>query len=108
MIPVGYMAKKIAKRMDWPRAENVIDIYSVSHCVSHDFADYINFWKHNRYWFFDTLNIIRQLARENRIDLSGMKFFYYHVYERQYDTEKDYSTELHPSASSVTAVRLPL
>ncbi len=101
------MAKKIAKRMDWPRAENVIDIYSVSHCVSHDFADYINFWKHNGYWFFDTPNIIGQLARENGIDLSGMKFFYYEVYERQYDTEKDSWTEFQPEASFLTDVRVP-
>ena len=53
MTPVGYMAKHIASRPDWLKANEVEDIYSVSNCVSDDFADYINFWKHNGYWFFD-------------------------------------------------------
>ncbi len=50
MIPVGYMAKRVSKKPDWLQAAQVIDIYSVSGCVSEDFADYIDYWKHNGYW----------------------------------------------------------
>ena len=108
MIPVGYMAKKIATRPDWLAAENVIDIYSVSHCISDNFADYFKFWKHNGYWFFDTPDTIGQLAHENGIDLSGMKFFYYEVHERQYDQDKKSWIDFQPEPSFLTNVRLPM
>jgi hypothetical protein len=41
MIPVGYMAKRVSKKPDWIGAIRVVDIHSVSGCVSKDFADYI-------------------------------------------------------------------
>ena len=49
MISVGYMAKCVSVRPEWIKAEHVADIYSVSSCVSKDFAEYINYWKHNGY-----------------------------------------------------------
>ena len=75
MIPVGYMAKRVAPRPDWLKANSVTDIYSVSHCTSRDFADYINYWKHNGWWFFDSPQVIQQLAQEHAIDLNGTKLF---------------------------------
>jgi hypothetical protein len=30
MIPVGYMSKRLAEKPEWLKAENVIDIYSLS------------------------------------------------------------------------------
>lgn len=107
MIPAGYMAKKIAKRPDWLTAENVVDIYSVSHCVSDNFANYFPFWRHNGYWLFNHPNIIRQLANENRFDMSGLKLFYYETHERQYDEEKKSWTEIKPEASCLTDVNVP-
>ena len=50
-----------AGRAQWIKAERVSDIYSVSGCVSKNFADYINYWKHNGYWFFDSPRIIQLL-----------------------------------------------
>ncbi len=41
------MAKRVSKRPDWLKAPQVIDIYSVSGCISKNFADYINYWRHN-------------------------------------------------------------
>jgi hypothetical protein len=107
MIPVGYMAKRIAKRPDWVAAKNVVDIYSVSHCVSDNFANYFNFWKHNGYWFFDTLDLIGQLAHDNGIDLSGLKFFYYEAYEKQYHEDEKSWTDFQPAGSLLTKIRLP-
>jgi hypothetical protein len=84
MIPVGYMAKRISGSPDWLKALQVADIYSVSSCVSDDFADYINFWKHNGYWLFDSPEIIRSVAFENSISLDGAKLFYYEAYEMEF------------------------
>lgn len=54
MIPAGYMAKRVVRKPDWLTTNRVEDIYSVSGCISKDFADYITFWKHNGYWLFDS------------------------------------------------------
>ena len=62
LIPAGYMAKRVATRPEWLEVPSVDDIYSVSRCVSRDFADYINYWKHNGYWLFDSIDVIRRLA----------------------------------------------
>ncbi|MGD1941959.1 MAG: hypothetical protein ACFB0G_11660 [Leptolyngbyaceae cyanobacterium] len=38
-------------------------------------ADYVNYWQHSGYWFFDSPEIIRQVRREHAIDLPGIQFF---------------------------------
>ncbi len=87
MIPVGYMAKHVYKTPDWLKALQVSDIYSVSSCVSRDFAEYIKYWKHNGYWFFDSPKIIESIAEENSIPLEGTSLFYYEAYETEFDGE---------------------
>jgi hypothetical protein len=87
MIGVGYMAKRIAQRPDWLKAPKVRDIYSVSSCVSDDFMDYIKFWRHNGYWFFDHPQMIEQLALENNVDPTELMFFYYELFEEEFDDE---------------------
>lgn len=57
MIPVGYMAKRVPMKPDWLKATDVVDIYSVSSCIAEDFADYIEYWKHNGYWFLTRLKL---------------------------------------------------
>src|SRR5208282_1038518 len=79
------MAKRVSPRPDWLKSSQVIDIYSVSGCTSDNFADYIEYWKHNGYWLFDSPEIIRSLARENSIDIEGTSLFYYEAYELEYD-----------------------
>ena len=79
------MAKKVFLKTDWLKANQVIDVYSISNCMSNDFADYIQYWKHNGYWFFDSPVIIQHLAIDNEIDLSNTKLFYYEVFEQEYD-----------------------
>jgi hypothetical protein len=107
MIPVGYMAKQVAIKPDWLRTDRVRDIYSVSDCISDDFADYINFWKHNGFWLFNSPRIIVELAAENKISLDGVKFFYYEVYEYQcYEDDPTWET-FEPEASFTTHVEVP-
>jgi hypothetical protein len=88
MIPAGYMAKRICERPQFLDAPGVIDIYSVGSCVNDDFAaDYIQFWKHNGYWLFDSPEIIQTVARENSLDLQGLVLFYYEVHELEFTGE---------------------
>jgi len=105
VIPAGYMAKRVVERPDWLAAERVSSIYSVSGCVSENFADYVRFWKHNGYWFFDSPEIIVELARENGIDLAEHMLFFYEVYEFQFDSGN--WTPFAAEASFVTNVRVP-
>ena len=88
MIPVGYMAKRVCTKPVWLEAGQVVDIYSISNCISEAFADYIDYWKHNGYWFFDSPEIIKNLAKENSIPLEGTSLFYYEVHETEFDRER--------------------
>jgi hypothetical protein len=105
MIPVGYNAKRISAAPDWLEARCVFDVYSVSGCVSEDFADYIDFWKHNGYWLFDSPEIIRAVSQENSVDLRGCSLFYYEAHELEFNGEtwKLYS----PEPSIPTCIVLP-
>ena len=43
----------MAKRMQKPKGfhvDGIADVYSVSSCINDDFADYIEYWKHNGHW----------------------------------------------------------
>lgn len=107
MIPVGYMSKKVAKNPDWLKVEPVVDIYSVSGCVSENFADYINFWKHNGYWLFDSPSAIQELSTKESIDLCGTTLFYYEAYEFEYDEDTNQWVAFAPEPSFATNVQLP-
>jgi hypothetical protein len=85
MIPAGYMAKRVSRRPGWFKAAHVADIYSLSGCVSANFADYLPYWKHNGYWLFDSPEIIRAVAREHPVQLGGTSLFYYEVHEKEFD-----------------------
>jgi hypothetical protein len=106
MIPVGYMAKHVSRRPDWLKAERVVDIYSVSNCMSRAFADYIPYWKHNGYWFFDSPEIIRQVAGDNGLDLANTTLFYYEVDDREFDEVAGWRS-FAPEASFTTRVMQP-
>lgn len=108
MLPVGYMRKKVARNPDWLRVGSVADIHSVSGCVSENFADYIQFWKHNGYWLFDSPSIIQEVSKEGKIDLSGTALFYYEAYEFEYDEDTRQWVVFSPEPSFVTDVQAPL
>src|SRR5581483_7859188 len=104
LIPAGYMAKRIAASPG-SLGPCVADIYSASSCVSEEFADYIQYWKHNGYWLFDSPEIIRALASEHSIALEGMHLFYYEVYPLQFDGEQ--WVRFSPEPSFPTDVQVP-
>ena len=101
------MAKKVVSRPDWLKAKGIEDIYSVSGCISKDFADYIKFWMHNGYWFFNSHEIIEQVAQEHSIDLAGTTTFYYEVYAQEFDDAKGRWCPYESDRSFPTNVRTP-
>jgi hypothetical protein len=107
MRPIGYLYKRVVARPSWITAPNVSDIYSLSGCVSHNFADYINYWKHNGFWLFDSPCIIKNLASEHGISLEGMKLFYYEAHEQEFDDEIQKWVTYEPEASFGTHVIEP-
>ena len=107
MIPAGYMAKRVSIRPESFPAAQVVDVYSVSKHISNDFTDYITNWKHNGYWFFDSPTIIRQLARENSINIEGTRLFYYEVHALEFDGDLNEWTTFEPELSFTTNVVVP-
>ena len=101
------MAKRVSPRPQWLKADRVTDIYSVSACVSSEFADYINSWKHNGYWFFDSPEIIQQLAEQNAIDLTGTRLFFYETHELEFDGTDGTWVPFKPEPSFTTQVAPP-
>ncbi|HUJ31332.1 MAG TPA: hypothetical protein VLY23_08640 [Candidatus Acidoferrum sp.] len=99
------MAKRVCKKAEWLSVGLVTDIYSISGCISHDFADYIEYWKHNGFWLFNSPEIIREIAREESVDLAETSLFYYEVYDREFDGESWHPYE--PEASFPTQILVP-
>ena len=44
------MARRVSPRPQGLAAEQVVDIDSVSRCISRDFADDVPYWKHNGFY----------------------------------------------------------
>ena len=80
-----YKKVEITANLEWFYSDYVKAVYSVSRCISNNFADYINYWKHNNFWFFDTPVPMEEIAAEESLNLAGMTLFYYEVYENQYN-----------------------
>lgn len=87
MIPAGYLYKRIVAAAPAVTVPGVIDVYSVSNCVNDDFARYVDFWRHNGFWLFDSPSVMQQLAAEHRLSLDGLTLCYYEVYEQRFDLE---------------------
>ncbi len=101
------MYKSVSLKPEWHNTHSVTDIYSVSGCVSKDFDDGIDYWKHNGYWFFDSPNIIENIANENDLSLEGMKVFFYLAHDEQWNNEIEVWEPFSPEESFDTSVVLP-
>ena len=107
MVPAGYLFKHVARRQSWLRAPQVADIYSLSGCISANFADYVQYWKHNGYWLFDAPAAMREIATANTIDLAGATLFYYEVFAEEFDEDAKAWRAFAPEASLPTKVAPP-
>jgi hypothetical protein len=107
MVPAGYMAKRVRSRPEWLTAPQVVDLYSVSGCASRDFASWIQYWKHNGYWFFDTPELIEQVAREAGVELEGTTLFFYEIYEQEFDELHGLWADLVPQSFPTQVIAPP-
>lgn len=102
------MAKRVAARPDWLGVPHVSDIYSVSGCISEEFADYIDAWKHNGFWLFDSPEVIGEVAREKSVSLDGAKLFYYEAYEMEFCEKQMKWSAFGPETGFKTSIVAPL
>ena len=85
MIPLGYFYKQVLPKPDYLQNKSVVSIFSVSGCISDDFCDYVNHWKHNKYWYFDSPELMNEIIEIENISTDNLKLFFYYAYEEQYD-----------------------
>jgi hypothetical protein len=86
MIPLGYMLKRVASPApDWMGAPYVVEVHSLSGCVSLDLEDYVTIWQHNGWWLFDTADKAREAAAALKIDVGPLRLFYYEAFYRQFN-----------------------
>ena len=107
MIPIGYLYKITASRPDWLPASAVIDICSLSGCISAPFADYVGFWEHNGFWLFDSPAVMERIALREGIDLSRASLFYYEAHDEEFDETSGGWTRFGPEPSIATRVEAP-
>lgn len=84
MIPLGYMAKFVRPCPDGFAAP-VQELASVSPCLSPDFGDWLDAWRHNDYWLFDSPARIVEVARQKGVELAAARWFYYEGEGREWD-----------------------
>lgn len=101
------MYKKVFQKPDWLDTNQVEDIYSVSGCISSDFDNWVNDWKHNGYWLFDHPSIMKKIAKKKDISLANMKLFYYKGFEKQWDNAMEEWIDYQPEKSFETKIHEP-
>lgn len=105
--PIGYLYKQVAEKPDWLKAKQVSGIYSLSNCISDSFSDYINYWRHNGYWLFDSPIIMEEIALAETLSLKDHHLFYYEAYEKEFDPEIKCWNYFAPEPSFDTNIELP-
>lgn len=76
--------------------------------MSDDFADYINYWRHNGFWLFNRPSDMDEIIAREEIDRSGLTLFYYEVHEQAFDSDAAAWIDVLPDESFVTSVEPPL
>ena len=107
MLPAGYMLKKIVLRPAGIEADSVIDIYSVSNCISPNLSNYESYWRHNGYWLFDTADIIASITEGAGIDTAELTLFYYELFEQEFGDQSHTWSSIVPDLNFPTAVAVP-
>jgi hypothetical protein len=75
--------------------------------MSKSFLDYVQFWRHNGYWLFNTPEDMKALALQQGADLGPTTLFYYEAYEDEYDGDTGCWSPSPPEPTFLTEVRSP-
>ena len=82
MIDVGYFVKRVESRPEWLQAAGVVEICSVSNCVSQPPDDWIDRWLHNDLGFFDRVSDAMAIVPPD--DRSAYRLFAYRLYPARF------------------------
>ena len=82
-------------------------VLSLSSHVNDNFTDYIDFWRHNRWWLFDRPEIMLEIAHEQKIDTTGLTLFYYEAFDHEYDADEGIWRQIEPDDGCATQVEVP-
>ena len=75
---IGYFPKRTEKHPDWLKGSGVEEICSASKCISRGPEDWIQFWRHNEMWVFDTPELAISIAPKKEaqeFDIYAYKMF---------------------------------
>lgn len=86
-IPIGYFPKRVQARPEWLKVSHVVDICSVSECISRGPVDWINLWRHNAMWCFDSPRIAKTVVPVE--DAHAFQIFAYRMLPLQFDNSTD-------------------
>jgi hypothetical protein len=64
-ILIGYFPKKTSRLPELLEALNVEEVCSVSNCISEGPVNWIDAWKHNSHWVYDTPELAASVIGEN-------------------------------------------
>ena len=91
---IGYFPKRTMKRPDWLKASGVEEVCSVSTCVSNAPDGWIDQWRHNEMWAFDTpelaLSVVPEAAR------GEFELYAYQMFPVQFDEGQQHPFEIPP------------
>ncbi|MBI5865649.1 MAG: hypothetical protein HZB38_14300 [Planctomycetes bacterium] len=79
MIPAGYMLKTVMAKPPSIKKDSVIDIFAVSPCLSENFADYIDYWRHNGFWLFNRPSDMDEIVSREGKNRDDFKLFYLNI-----------------------------
>ena len=105
MIPAGYMYKRIILP-DWLNCQNVTKVYAVSNCISKDFTNYLPYWKHTKYWFFNRPEDMDGILTEEKIS-EELELLFYELYENEFDEEEQAWQEIQGEEAFGYQVSMP-
>lgn len=78
MIASGYFVKRVATRPDWLQTPGVVEICSVSNCISKPPDDWITRWLHNEFGWFNHVADALSAASADRP--SDYRLFAYRIH----------------------------
>ena len=79
----GYFPKRIVRRDPWLAAPHVDEIWSVSECMSKGPRGWIDRWRHNDFWLFDSVGLAESVVPEG--ERSNYRVLGYRVWDHVFD-----------------------
>ncbi|QAY75600.1 hypothetical protein [Sphingosinicella sp. BN140058] len=89
MIAAGYLLKHVVPPPEWlvSSPTHIKEVCSLAHCVSGTVAHPADSWQHNGFGLANSPDLLRDLAAQNDVDLTGAELFFYAAYELELESD---------------------